>query len=71
MEWIKLSGILIILLGFYFRLDTLAVVLVAAVTTALVSGLSFTECLSLLGEAFYLQPHGDAVSADPADDRHL
>ncbi len=52
MEWIKLSGILIILLGFYFRLDTLAVVLVAAVTTALVSGLSFTECLSLLGEAF-------------------
>ncbi len=52
MEWIKLSGILIILLGFYFKLDTLAVVLVAAVTTALVSGLSMTDCLSLLGEAF-------------------
>ncbi|WP_421217393.1 DUF969 domain-containing protein [Aeromonas enteropelogenes] len=52
MEWIKLSGILIILVGFYFKLDTLAVVLVAAVTTALVSGLSLTECLTLLGEAF-------------------
>lgn len=52
MEIIKLIGILIILVGFVFKFDTIAVVLVAALATALVSGISFTEFLALLGEAF-------------------
>ncbi|MFS7410065.1 DUF969 domain-containing protein [Carnobacterium maltaromaticum] len=52
MEIIKLIGILIILVGFIFKFDTIAVVLVAALATALVSGISFTEFLALLGEAF-------------------
>ncbi|WP_462258993.1 DUF969 domain-containing protein [Vagococcus teuberi] len=52
MEWIKLIGILIILVGFIFKFDTIAVVIVAALSTALVSGMSFYEFFSMLGEAF-------------------
>lgn len=52
MEIIKLIGIAIIVVGFIFKFDTIAVVLIAALATALVSGISFVEFLSLLGEAF-------------------
>lgn len=52
MEIIKLIGIAIIVVGFIFKFDTIAVVLIAALATALVSGISFTEFISLLGEAF-------------------
>lgn len=52
MEWIKLIGILVIVIGFILKFDTIAVVLIAAVATGLVSGLSFMEILSILGEAF-------------------
>ena len=40
MEWLKLIGILIIVLGFLFKIDTIAVILIAAVATGLVSGLN-------------------------------
>nr|WP_207751276.1 DUF969 domain-containing protein [Anaeromonas frigoriresistens] len=49
---IKLIGILIILIGFILKLDTIAVVLVAGIVTGLVGGLAFPEILSTLGEAF-------------------
>ncbi|NBI08151.1 DUF969 domain-containing protein [Senegalia massiliensis] len=49
---IKLIGILIIVIGFILKLDTIAVVLVAGIVTGLVGGLGFTEILSTLGEAF-------------------
>ncbi len=52
MELIRLIGILIIVIGFVLKLDTIAVVLIAGLATAMVSGISFTEFLSLLGEAF-------------------
>ena len=52
MEAIKLIGILIILVGFIFKFDTIAVVLVAALATALVSGISIPDFLTMLGEAF-------------------
>lgn len=52
MEWIKLIGILIILVGFILKFDTIAVVIIAALATALVSGISITEFFTLLGEAF-------------------
>ncbi|MBS4536418.1 DUF969 domain-containing protein [Clostridium sp. D2Q-14] len=48
----KLIGILIILIGFMLKLDTIAVVLVAGIVTGLVGGLGFTEILSTLGQAF-------------------
>ena len=49
---IKLVGILIIIIGFILKLDTIAVVLTAGVTTGLVAGLSFSEILDILGKAF-------------------
>ena len=45
MEYIKLIGILIIVLGFAFKLDVLAVVLVAGIVTGLVAGLDFVHIL--------------------------
>ncbi|MFL2137049.1 DUF969 domain-containing protein [Ruoffia sp. FAM 24228] len=52
MEWIKLIGIVIIILGFILKFDTIATVVVAGLVTALVSGISFIEFLTILGEAF-------------------
>lgn len=52
MEWIKLIGIAIIVVGFLLKLDTIAVVLIAAVVTGLVSGISLVEVLEILGQAF-------------------
>ncbi len=52
MEWIKLIGIVIIVLGFIFKFDTIAVVVVAGLATALVSGMTPVEFLEGLGKAF-------------------
>ncbi|RKD32246.1 DUF969 domain-containing protein [Thermohalobacter berrensis] len=49
---LKLIGVLIILIGFILKLDTIAVVLIAGIVTGLVGGLDFTEILSTLGSAF-------------------
>lgn len=49
---IKLIGVLIIVVGFILKLDTIAVVLSAGIVTGLVGGLGFGEILSTLGEAF-------------------
>lgn len=52
MEYLKLIGIVIIVLGFMFKFDVLAVVLVSGIVTGLVSGLNPVEILSILGESF-------------------
>lgn len=52
MEWLKLIGIIIIILGFLLKIDTIAVILIAAVVTGLVSGLDFYAILDTLGKAF-------------------
>lgn len=52
MEYIKLIGILIIVLGFALKLDVLAVVLVAGIATGLVAGLDFVHILEVIGESF-------------------
>lgn len=52
MEWIRLIGILIIVIGFVFKLDTIATVVIAGIVTALVSGIDMMEFLSILGESF-------------------
>lgn len=49
---IKLIGVLIIVIGFILKLNTIAVVLTAGLVTGLVGGLDFTEILSTLGSAF-------------------
>ncbi|UUX33737.1 DUF969 domain-containing protein [Fundicoccus culcitae] len=52
MEYLPLIGIVIIVIGFMMKVDTIAVVIVAAIVTGLVSGLSLTEILALLGQGF-------------------
>lgn len=49
---LKLIGILIIVIGFIRKYDTIAVVLTAGVVTGLVSGLGFDEILTTIGAAF-------------------
>ncbi|HGN7139928.1 TPA: DUF969 domain-containing protein [Staphylococcus aureus] len=52
MEWLKLIGVLVIIVGFLFKFDTIAVVLSAAIVTGLVSGMDFFEILDVLGKSF-------------------
>lgn len=52
MEYIRLIGVLVIILGFAFKLDTVAVVLISALATALASGIDFTKFLAILGQGF-------------------
>lgn len=52
MVTLKLIGVLIIIIGFLLKLDTIAVVIVAGIATGLVSGIDFIDILSILGDAF-------------------
>lgn len=52
MEYLKLIGIVIIVLGFALKFDVLAVVLTAGIVTGLVAGIDFVEILAILGESF-------------------
>lgn len=49
---IKLIGIVIIVLGFTLKLDTIAIVLVTGFITGIVSGMDVMQILSTLGNAF-------------------
>lgn len=55
MEYLKLIGILIIVLGFIFKLNIVFTVILSGFITALVAGISFTEFLEILGENFVKQ----------------
>lgn len=52
MEALKLIGVLIVIVGFVLKLDTLAVVVVAGLATGLVAGMSPVDILNTLGKAF-------------------
>lgn len=52
MEIIKLIGVLIVIVGFILKFDTLAVVVVAGIATGLVAGMGPIEILDTLGTAF-------------------
>lgn len=52
MEAIKLIGVLIVIVGFILKFDTLAVVVVAGVVTGLVGGMDIMSILSTLGTSF-------------------
>lgn len=49
---IKLIGVLIVVIGFIFKIETLFTVLVAGIATGLVAGLDFNQILTILGESF-------------------
>jgi uncharacterized membrane protein len=52
MEFLNLIGVLVIVLGFAVGLDTVGVVVIAALVTALVSGIDFVSFLRILGKGF-------------------
>lgn len=52
MEWIRLIGIVVVIIGFILKVDTIAVVLCAGLATALVSDMGINGFLTTLGEAF-------------------
>ncbi|HLQ41090.1 MAG TPA: DUF969 family protein [Tetragenococcus sp.] len=52
MEWIKLLGILIIIVGFTLKMDSILIILLAAVVTAFTGGLGLSGMLTILGESF-------------------
>ena len=52
MEVLKLVGILVVIVGFILKFDTMATVVAAGLVTGLVAGMSPMEILTTLGEAF-------------------
>src|SRR5699024_3650553 len=52
MHYLPLIGVLIIVIGFIMKIDTIAVVIIAGIITGLVSGLSLIDVLALLGQGF-------------------
>ena len=52
MEIIKLIGVVIVVIGFALKFDTIATVVVAGLATGLVANMPFEEILSTLGKAF-------------------
>ena len=52
MELLKLAGILVVVIGFLLKLDTMATVVVAGLVTGLMAGMSPMEILETLGGAF-------------------
>lgn len=55
MELLKLIGVVIVIVGFLLKRDTLAVVVVAGIVTGLVAKMSFLEILDVLGASFLSQ----------------
>jgi uncharacterized membrane protein len=55
MEALKLIGILIVIVGFILKKDTIATVVIAGIVTGLVSGMSLIEVLEILGKSFISQ----------------
>ncbi len=52
MEWIKLIGVLIVVVGFALKIDTIATVVIAGIVTGLVAEMNFVDILKTLGNAF-------------------
>ena len=52
MEYLKLLGILIVIIGFALKLDSILIILSAMVVTALVGGLGVEGLLETLGKSF-------------------
>ena len=52
MELVKLIGILIVIIGFALKLDSILIILVAAIVTAITGGLGVEGLLTTLGKSF-------------------
>ena len=52
MELLKLLGILIVVIGFVLKLDSILIIMIAAIVTALVAGMDPATFLETLGSSF-------------------
>lgn len=52
MELLKLLGILIVVIGFVLKLDSILIIMIAAIVTALVAGMDSVTFLETLGSSF-------------------
>lgn len=52
MELLKLLGILIVVIGFVLKLDSILIIMIAAIVTALVAGMNPVNFLETLGSSF-------------------
>ena len=52
MEYLKLIGIVIIVIGFALKWDVIAVVLISGIVTGLVAGMDIVSILEIIGKAF-------------------
>lgn len=52
MELLKLLGILIVVIGFVLKLDSILIIMIAAIVTALVAGMDLVTFLETLGSSF-------------------
>lgn len=52
MNYLPLVGILIIVVGFIFKFDVLATIVLSGIITGLVSGMDISEILTVLGKSF-------------------
>ena len=52
MEVLRLIGVLIVIVGFALKVDTIATVVIAGIVTGLVAGMTVEEILTTLGNAF-------------------
>lgn len=52
MELLKLIGIVIVVIGFALKLDSILAIMIAAVATALVSGMDPLTFFQTLGDSF-------------------
>lgn len=53
MELLKLLGILIVVIGFVLKLDSILIIMIAAIVTALVAGMDPITFLETLGSSFF------------------
>jgi uncharacterized membrane protein len=55
LELLKLIGVVIVVIGFIMKKDTIATVVIAGIVTGLVAGMSFMDILTTLGKSFVTQ----------------
>lgn len=55
MELLRLIGVVIVIIGFIWKKDTIATVVIAGIVTGLVAGMSFMDILTTLGKSFVTQ----------------
>lgn len=52
MEYLKLLGVLVVIIGFALKLDNILIIVVAAIVTALVGGIGVVPLLEIVGNTF-------------------